>query len=47
MKILSYFFLIVFSLSLSFEALSETRKMEYRCDKVPETGKRGFYRFLI
>ena len=43
MKILNYFFLIIVSLSLSFEAFSETRKMEYRCEKVPETGARGFY----
>ena len=46
MKILNYLFLIIFSLSFSFEAFSETRKMEYRCEKVPETGARGFYRFF-
>ena len=46
MKMLNYFFLILFLFSFSSEVLSETRKMEYRCKKVPETGAREFSRFF-
>ena len=46
MKMLNYLFLFLFLFSFSSEVLSETRKMEYRCKKVPGTGAGEFSRFI-